>query len=194
MNSELDSDSDSSEEEEQSQQQAIKEQSQQQAIKEQSQQQAGAAPEGPGEDSDSSEEEVAAEVIAPQIEEEMSFPYPSDEKLNQGENAATHFAKVRLYMGTQQRFLFPEDHATVADRGKLNLTPDSMGKKFLLTTVADELAADAQQKNENQADDDGQLQIQPFRIPDDRVPVFQKCDGRRGCVFGLAVERGDSET
>ena len=92
----------------------------------------------------------------------------SGEKLGPNDNAPPHFMQIRntLEAIPGLTYRYPLDHAEVALRGALDGRPNSRAVKFTQTTIENDLANDTALKNGAGANDDQQLQVQQYNIPD----------------------------
>ena len=98
-----------------------------------------------------------------------------------------HFAQVGNFMGTRDDYLYPDDYGTrdidrvgaapvggwvatpeqVRLRGTVDGRPGSKAIKQMLTTVDNGLVSEAMRLDGAAADDDHQMQVHPYRLPDD---------------------------
>ena len=98
-----------------------------------------------------------------------------------------HFAQVGNFMGTRDDYLYPDDYGTrdidrggaapvggwvataeqVRLRGTVDGRPGSKAIKQMLTTIDNGLVAESMRLDGASADDDHQMQVHPYRLPDD---------------------------
>ena len=97
------------------------------------------------------------------------------DKLVTGEFASPHMMQVRnlLESAPGLTYRYPMDHGgaqagagDVALRGTLDMRPGSRAFRFAMTTIDNDLAEDTSLKNGAGANDDEQLQVQPYAMPD----------------------------
>ena len=97
------------------------------------------------------------------------------DKLGPNDNAPPHFMQVRntLEGVPGLTYRYPMDYAEVALRGLLDGRPNSRAVRFAQTTIENDMANDTALKNGVAANDDHQLQVQDYAMPDVAIAAYQ---------------------
>ena len=107
------------------------------------------------------------------------------DKLSTGADATAHFLQMRNIMGTNDRFLYSSTYgvgageagadvpAMVDLQGQLDERAGGKAAKFLLTTIENDLMADAARRNGAEKTDEQQMQVQQFAVPDTAEKVYR---------------------
>ena len=96
------------------------------------------------------------------------------DRLLPGEQCASHLLAFRnvIELEGTGAYRYANDFATVALRNAVDERPGSRATKLLVLSLDRDLAADLQGNNGAVANDDNQLQVQPYATPDDAPVVF----------------------
>ena len=99
--------------------------------------------------------------------------------LGPGEMPNSHLVRVENLMGSDNtgRFHYPAGHAAA---GTFDGRAGSRACQFLMTSLEADMAADLQEKDGAVADDDHQLQVQAYAVPDDAPQIFERFSA---CTF-----------
>jgi hypothetical protein len=99
--------------------------------------------------------------------------------LGPGEMPNSHLVRVENLMNSDHtgRFHYPTGHAAV---GTFDGRAGSRACQFLMTSLEADMAADLQEKDGAVADDDHQLQVQAYAVPDVAPPIFERFSA---CTF-----------
>ena len=105
------------------------------------------------------------------------------DRLEPGDNPDSHFARVADVLGLESTgsFVYPGDYAEsdAALRGTLDTRPGSRAIRLFMLSLDQDLAADLRAKDGLVADDENQLKVQVFAVPDVTPVVFRRfsaCD------------------
>ena len=93
--------------------------------------------------------------------------------LGPGEMPNSHLVRVENLIGSDNtdRFVYPAGHATA---GAFDGRAGSRACQFLMTSLEADMAADLQEKDGAVANDDHQLQVQAYAVPDEAAQVFER--------------------
>ena len=117
-----------------------------------------------------------ASVFAIRIEKmAMNLQWQGD-RLLPGEPCDSHLLEFRNVIELEGTgvYRYPNDFANAALRNAVDERAGSRATKLLMLSLDRDLAADLQGKNGADANDDNQLQVQPFATPDDAPVVYAR--------------------
>ena len=110
---------------------------------------------------------------------DRSMKMAGGDLLGPGEMPNSHLVRVENLMGSDNtgRFEYPTGHAAA---GTFDGRAGPRACQFLMTSLEADMAADLQEKDVAVADDDHQLQVQAYAVPDVAAQVFERFSA---CTF-----------